>query len=206
MKKDRAKRPVPSLQEEPELKNEVGEFTKEELGQTTEQKTIADPLDIPLRKLEQLFSEVQFEKAPAGLTERIMQRIRHALRQDLADLSADVHEALIQAYTIVWLSTLPLLIGAYWAVSKAEQVDAMSIDKIADQVSDILQSMTVSYRELQPHQDDPTYSLAAGELEELSLKLIPLTVLNILGETIQELQNDLQRMDVVHRIQWAEAE
>ncbi|MCY4009611.1 MAG: hypothetical protein OXF22_07670 [Anaerolineaceae bacterium] len=209
MKQEPRKRPLPSLQEEPELSHDLAEDAEAERRPTSAPEMAADPLAIPLRKLEQWLREVQLERAPAGLPERVMQRIRQALKDDLANLPADVHEALIQAYIVVWLSTVPLLISASWALSKAEQSDGESLTQITEQVSEILRSMTSSYRDLLTERDESAKRVLADELQqlqEMSLKLIPLTVLNILGETMQELLPDPQRKGEVHHIPWTATE
>lgn len=204
MDRERDQRAARQLKDKRRLESELEERTDAERLDFPELHVETSQFEVQLKRVEELFEEVKFESAPAGLAERIMERVRQVMRQEMAHLPSPVHESVIQAYTLVLLSTLPLLISASWAVSKSEQAAPETKSKITTQMAEILQSMTSYLREMQPSIEminEGSTSENANRLVEMSLDLIPLTVMRILGEAIQELQTELYRNQSIQKVE-----
>lgn len=162
-----------------------------------------------LERVEQLLTKVQHEKAPQGLAERIMERIRLAMREDMARLPAQAHEAIAQAYTLVMLSTLPVLLSASWAVANTMRARGDIMPSLISQLTEILQSSTANLREIHTvkYAGGSSRSQAtAPELVEMTMDLIPLTVMKVLGETLRELQGELHGVKKVQSVHVSEEE
>lgn len=204
MDRERDQRAARQLKDKRRLESELEERADAERSDFPELQVETSQFEVQLKRVERLFEEVKFESAPAGLAERIMERVRQVMRQEIAHLPSPVHESVIQAYTLVLLSTLPLLISASWAVSKSEQAAPETKSKITTQMAEILQSMTSYLREMQPSIEminEGSTSENANRLVEMSLDLIPLTVMRILGEAIQELQTELYRNQSIQKVE-----
>ena len=204
MDRERDQRAARQLKDKRRLESELEERADAERSDFPELQVETSQFEVQLKRVERLFEEVKFESAPAGLAERIMERVRQVMRQEIAHLPSPVHESVIQAYTLVLLSTLPLLISASWAVSKSKQAAPETKSKITTQMAEILQSITSYLREMQPSIEminEGSTSENANRLVEMSLDLIPLTVMRILGEAIQELQTELYRNQSIQKVE-----
>ena len=204
MDRERDQRAAHQLKDKRGLENELEECADAERLDYPELQVETSQFDVQLKRVEELLDEVKFESAPAGLAERIIERVRQVMRQEIAHLPSPVHESVIQAYTLVLLSTLPLLISASWAASKSEQAAPETKSKITTQMAEILQSMTSYLREMQPSVEminEGSTSENVNRLVEMSLDLIPLTVMKILGEEIQEIQTDLHRNQPIQKVE-----
>lgn len=204
MGRERDQRAARQLKDKRRLESELEERADAERLDFPELQVETSQFEVQLKRVEKLFEEAKFESAPAGLAERIMERVRQVMRQEIAHLPSPVHESVIQAYTLVLLSTLPLLISASWAVSKSEQAAPEIKSKITTQMAEILQSMTSYLREMQPSIEminEGSTSENVNRLVEMSLDLIPLTVMKILGEAVQELQTELHRNQPIQKVE-----
>ena len=204
MDREREQRAARQLEDKKRLEGELEERADAERLDSPELQVETSHFEVQLKRVEKLFEEAQLESAPAGLTERIMERIRQVMKQEIAHLPSPVHESVIQAYTLVLLSTLPLLISASWAISKTELAAPETKSKITKQMAEILQSMTGYLREMQPNTEmfhEGRTSENVERLVEMSLDLIPLTIMKILGEAIQDLQSELNQNEPIQKVE-----
>lgn len=204
MDRKRDQRAARQPEDKRSLESELEERADAERLDSPELQVETSQFELQLKRVEQLFEKVQFESAPAELAERIMERIRQVMRQEIAYLPSPIHESVIQAYTLVLLSTLPLLISASWAISKTEQAAPATKSKVTTQMAEILQSMTGYLREMQPNVEMINEGRSSDNVErlvEMSLDLIPLTIMKILGEAIQELQTELHRNEPIQKVE-----
>ena len=111
--------------------------------------------------------------APKGLAERILTRIRLVMSEDIARLPTEAHEAIAQAYALMMLSTLPVLLSASWAVAHtARGEEGEGLSSLLRQLTEILQSTADDLHEMRTHKYAP--GAAAPELVEMMMALIPL--------------------------------
>lgn len=192
-----------------EVEYELDDVPEYEALEQNEVEPTTESWQPQLERVEKLLARVQYEKAPQGLAERIMERIRLAMREDMARLPAQAHEAIAQAYTLVMLSTLPVLLSASWAVANTMRARGDIAPSLISQLTEILQSSTANLREIH------TVKYAAGssrsqatapELVEMTMDLVPLTVMKVLGETLRELQAELHGVKKVQSVHVSEEE
>ena len=179
-----------------DVEYELDEAPEREVQDEHEAETTSAPWQLQLEKVERLLANVPHAPAPKGLAERILARIRLVMSEDMARLPTEAHEAIAQAYVLVMLSTLPVLLSASWAVAhttRGEEGEGLS--SLLRQLTEILQSTADDLHEMRTHKYAP--GAAAPELVEMMMALIPLTVMKVFGESLRALQLDLQRSEKV---------
>ena len=95
MGRERDQRAARQLKDKRGLESDLEESADLERLDFPELQVETSQLEVQLKRVEELFEEVKFESAPAGLAERIMERVRQVMRQEIADLPSPVHESVI---------------------------------------------------------------------------------------------------------------
>ena len=191
-------RPAGPMRHRIEVEYEPDEAPEWEAQDEREAETTGVSWQLQLERVERLLANVPHAPAPKGLAERILARIRMVMSEDMARLPAETHEAIAQAYALVMLSTLPVLLSASWAVAHTTRGEGEGMSSLLRQLTDILQSTAADLREMRAHKYGTgagTPNALAPELVEMTMALIPLTVMKVFGESLRALQADLERAE-----------